>query len=62
MIAQINMLVCLVNDILDRKLIEMGSFSKKMEEFKPKQIFNFIEQMFASQAEMQGSSVSLFVV
>ena len=48
MIAQINMLVCLVNDILDRKLIEMGSFSKKLEEFNPKQIFNFIVQMFTS--------------
>lgn len=35
MIAQTNMLVCLINDILDCKLIELRKFNKRMENFDP---------------------------
>ena len=46
-ISQINMLLCLVNDILDLKLIEENKFVAKNEIFSPQDTFNFITNMFA---------------
>ena len=56
-ITQINLLLCLVNDILDLKLIEENKFVPKNEVFSPRETFNFITNMFAPQVEMQNSTL-----
>ena len=38
-ISQINLLICLVNDILDLKLIEQNRFVTRIEEFDPLETF-----------------------
>ena len=45
-ISQINLLLCLFNDILDLKLIEESKFLSKNEVFKPKETFSFIKTIF----------------
>ena len=52
-VTQLNLLLCLVNDVLDIKLIEEGKFQKKMERFEPQKLLDFIVAMFEPQAEMQ---------
>ena len=51
-ISQINMLLCLVNDILDLKLIEENKFVSKQELFSVKDTLDFIINMFGPQVEM----------
>jgi len=51
-IGEINMLICLANDVLDRKLIELGRFESHHEVFEPIKIFQFIVKMFASQSSI----------
>jgi len=46
-IMQINLLLCLVNEILDFKLIEENKFVKKQEIFSPQSTFEFITRMFS---------------
>ena len=58
MISQVNLLMSLVNDILDQKLIEEGKFKTKDEAFSPKDCFDFIINMFQSQVEMQKTKIS----
>jgi len=38
-ISQVNLLLCLVNDMLDIKLIEEGKFVPKNSLFKPRDAF-----------------------
>ena len=57
-ISQINLLLCLVNDILDLKLIEEDKFLPKNEIFSPRDTFSFITKMFAPQVEMVNSTLS----
>lgn len=40
--SQLNILLSMVNDILDRELIEKGRFEPKLESFAPEQLFNEI--------------------
>ena len=40
------MLLCLVNDILDLKLIEAGKYEPRSEVFDPVSVLNFIIAMF----------------
>ena len=47
--SQLNMLLCLVNDILDLKLIEAGKYESRHEIFEPTSILNFITAMFNPQ-------------
>lgn len=61
-IMQINLLLCLVNDILDFKLIEENKFIKKQEIFSPKSTFEFITNMFNPQAKMQNTSIEFQVL
>ena len=49
-IAQLNLLLCLVNDVLDIKLIQEGKFKPKLEKFEPKKLLDFIVAMFQTQA------------
>ena len=35
-VMQLNMLLCLVNDVLDIKMISQGNYDSKIEKFNPK--------------------------
>ena len=49
-ITQINLLLCLVNDILDLKLIEEKKFTPKLALFDPRETLDFIVDLFTAQA------------
>ena len=49
---QVNLLLCLVNDILDFKLIEENKFVQKQEIFSPEATLQFITSMFSPQSKM----------
>lgn len=59
LISEMNLLICLVNDLLDLKFFENNSFVAKQEEFLVKSAFIFIKTMFASQAALQNSKIEL---
>ena len=44
------------------KLIEQGSFEKKRVLFDPLNTFNFVRSIFLTQAQVQGSNISLSIV
>ena len=56
-ISQSNLLLCLVNDILDFKLIKENQFIPKVELFKPIETFGFILNMFAWEVKFHGSKL-----
>ena len=58
-INQLNLLLCLVNDVLDMKLIEQGKFDPKLEKFSPKSVLDFIVSMFEPQSNMLNTVVSV---
>jgi len=49
-IAQLNLLLCLVNGVIDINAIEQNKFEKKAVTFKPLDVLNFIQAMFEMQA------------
>lgn len=57
LVCQLNLLLCLVNDVLDIKLIESGKFRQKSTVFDPRETIEFIKQIFLPQSEMQGVQV-----
>ena len=61
-VSQLNLLLCLVNDVLDIKLIKMGKFEAKTSVFDPKQTLRFIEDMFKPQADIQNVTVSCHAI
>ena len=46
LISQINLLLCLVNDMLDLKMIEVGRFVQRKEKFEADKVFKFILDIF----------------
>lgn len=46
-ISQINLLICLVNDILDLKLLDQNKLQQKITEFNPNETFKFVMNIFA---------------
>ena len=46
-ISQMNLLLCLVNDLLDLKMIEQGVFTGQVAKFKPLETFDFLIDIFA---------------
>ena len=46
-ISQINLLICLVNDILDIKMLQKGKFMTKNQAFSIIETINFIKNVFA---------------
>ena len=52
LIGQINLLLCLVNDILDMKLIDQSAFVSSQEIFNPTDAFKFVLNIFKNTAEM----------
>lgn len=61
-VSQLNLLLCLVNDVLDLKLIKMDKYENKIENFKPIDTLEFIKAMFRPQAEMQNCTISFQTV
>ena len=45
-VSQLNLLLCLVNDVLDFKMIKLNRYEPKLCIFDPNKTLNFIEQMF----------------
>ena len=45
-ISQINLLICLVNDILDLKMLDQNKFEPKVTEFNPNETFKFVMNIF----------------
>ena len=56
-IAQLNMLLCLVNDVLDIKLIQNERYERKMNSFNPLKTLNFVQRMFKPMADMQKTQI-----
>jgi len=46
-ISQINLLICLVNDVLDLKMLDQDKFQKKVADFNPSETFKFVMNIFA---------------
>ena len=57
-ISQLNLLLCLVRDVLDLKLIEQGEFQLQSSAFDPNAILEFIQTMFKPQSDMVQTEVS----
>ena len=51
-VSQLSFLLCLVNDVLDIKLIRMNRFEAKLCAFDPGQTLHFIKDMFRPQTEI----------
>ena len=49
-VSQINLLICLVNDILDLKMVQKGQFVPKNEWFSLREAINFVLSIFSQQA------------
>ena len=61
-ISQINLLLCLVNDILDLKMIQQNRFVTRLQEFNPLETFKFVIDIFRQHAEVQSTALSFEVV
>ena len=58
-VSQLNLLLCLVNDVLDIKMIQSQKFEPKNDRFNPvKDVLQFIVAMFNPQAQMQQTLVT----
>ena len=60
-ISQVNLLLSLVNDSLDFKLIEEGKFVAKNEKFKIRDLLDFIKAMFVPQMQLVGNAFNFSV-
>ena len=58
-VTQINLLLSLVNDILDLKLIEEGQFEAKMERFNPREAIDFILKMLNGQVALSNTKIQV---
>lgn len=61
-ISEVNLLICIVNDLMDLKLLENKEYVARKEEFALDSVFQFIQTMFAQQAELQKSTIKLEVM
>lgn len=61
-VSQLNLLLCLVNDVLDMKLIKVGKIEPKLSVFEPAKTLTFIEDMFRPQAKFKNCLVSCHAV
>ena len=58
-ISQINLLLCVVNDSLDLRLIDQNRFVPKIERFNPSDTFKLILDIFSRQVKMMNCSLKL---
>ena len=61
-ISQLTLLLCLVNDVMDMKLIERGEYEQKKSPFKIKTITDFICAMFAPHAALVKTRIETQIV
>ena len=45
-VSQINLLLCLINDLLDSKMIQQGLYRHQAMKFSPVETFKFIIDVF----------------
>ena len=57
-ISHMNLLLSLVNDVLDIKMIKQGKYEVKSETFNPVNLLDFIVAMFVPQSQMQRTKIS----
>ena len=62
MISQVNMLVVLFNNILDRRMIKLGQFKVSKELFGPTNTIQFIVDVYTQQARLQDSALHFRIV
>lgn len=58
---QVHLLVSLINDQLDIKLIEDGEFRVKNEKFRVRQLFTFISSLFRPSTDLFGNQLIVAV-
>ena len=58
-IAQVNILLALVNDVLDLKLIEENQFEPNLQIFNPKETFEFLKNMFKGMSNVQNTNITV---
>ena len=58
-IAQINLLLCQVTDMLDLIQLDQGKFRVRWETFSPRDAFHFVLNMFTKQSQIQSSGLEL---
>ena len=61
-ISQLNLLLCLVNDVIDIKMIDQGKYNERIEAFSIESILDFTVAMFEPQSKAQMSIVSAHTV
>ena len=59
LIAQINLLLVLVNDMLDLQLIEESQFVPKLKLFKPRETFEFIQSMLHGKSTIADAKIEI---
>lgn len=62
MISQVNMLVVLFSNILDRRMIKLGQFKVSKELFGPTNTIQFIVDVYTQQARLQDSALHFRIV
>ena len=60
-VSMINLLLCLISNMLDLKLIEEGKFKPKKEIFKPRDTLDFILAMFEPHLRLVNSTLSVTI-
>ena len=60
--SQLNMLLSLVNDLLDIKMIQANQFEAKEKVFNPRAVIDFILDTFKFQSAMQNTDISCICV
>jgi len=61
LIAQINLLLCLVNDMLDLRMIADGVFKFRNKKFNPLQSIQHVFSILGQHAEIQNSKLTMEV-
>ena len=56
-IMQLSLLLSLVNDVLDLKMIEQDKFDAKLENFNPMHILDFVTAIFKPMADLQRTEI-----
>ena len=62
MISQVNMLVVLFNNLLDRRMIKLGKFKQAKGLFDPTQAIQFIIDIYKKQAQLQHTTMNFLIV
>ena len=56
-VQQLNFLLCLVNNVLDIKMIQQGIYDQKVEKFNPQSTIDFCVAMFKPQSQLTNTKI-----